>query len=153
MRKLLKTKWHNRNLIKGINTWVVLLIGYSGSFLKWTREEFQQMDQRTRKYMTMHKALYLRDYIDRLYMSRREGLANIKDSIETSIRYLEDNAKKGQRKTDNSDQKQYKQQKNQRNNNKMKTKIGGKATVRTFQVITKQNLTRENSYMAKKGKT
>ena len=46
-RKLLKTKLSCRNLIKGINTWAVPLIRYSGPFLKWTREELKQMDQRT----------------------------------------------------------------------------------------------------------
>ena len=45
-----------RNLMKGINTWAVLLVRYSGPFLKWTRDELKQMDQRTRKLMTMHKA-------------------------------------------------------------------------------------------------
>ena len=56
-RKLLETKLSSRNLIKGINTWAVPLVRYSGPFLKWTREELKQMDQRTRKLMTMHKAL------------------------------------------------------------------------------------------------
>ena len=55
-RKLLETKLSSRNLIKGINTWAVSLIRYSGPFLKWTREELKQMDQRTRKLMTMQKA-------------------------------------------------------------------------------------------------
>ena len=36
-RKLLETKLSCRNLIKGINTWAVSLIRYSGPFLKWTR--------------------------------------------------------------------------------------------------------------------
>ena len=36
------------NLIKGINTWAVSLVRYSGPFLKWTREELKQMDQRTK---------------------------------------------------------------------------------------------------------
>ena len=31
------------------------------------------MDERTRKFMTMHKALHLRDDINRLYVSRKEG--------------------------------------------------------------------------------
>ena len=47
-RKLLETKLSSRNLIKGINTWAVPLVRYSGPFLKWTREELKQMDQRTR---------------------------------------------------------------------------------------------------------
>ena len=53
-RKLLETKFTSRNLTKGINTWAVPLVRYSGPLLKWTRDE--QMDQRTRKLMTMHKA-------------------------------------------------------------------------------------------------
>ena len=38
-RKQLKTILHSRNLIKEINTWAVLLVRYSGTFLKWTGEE------------------------------------------------------------------------------------------------------------------
>ena len=48
-RKLFKTKLSRRNLIKGINTWTVPLVRYSRPFLKWTREELRQIDQRTRK--------------------------------------------------------------------------------------------------------
>ena len=51
------------------------------------------MDQRTRKLMTMHKALHSRDDVDRLYVSRREGgrgLASIENSLDTSIQRLED---------------------------------------------------------------
>ena len=43
-RKLLEAKLNSRNLIKGINTWAVPLVRYSGPFLKWTREELKQMD-------------------------------------------------------------------------------------------------------------
>ena len=48
-RKLLETKLSNRNLIKGINTWAGTLARYSGPFLKWSRDELKEMDQRTRK--------------------------------------------------------------------------------------------------------
>ena len=65
-RKLLETKLSSRNLIKGINAWAVPLVRYSRPFLKWTRDELKQMDQRTSKLMTMHKALHLRDDVDRL---------------------------------------------------------------------------------------
>ena len=43
-RKLLETKFSRRNHIKGINTWTVPLVRYSGLFLKWTRDELKQMD-------------------------------------------------------------------------------------------------------------
>ena len=51
------------------------------------------MEQRTRKLMTMHKALHSRNDIDRLYVSRKEGgrgLASIEDSVDASIQRLED---------------------------------------------------------------
>ena len=92
-RKLLETKLNRRNLIKGINTWAVVLVRYSGPFLKWTWDELRQMDQRTRKIMTMHKALHLRDDVDRLYVPRKEGgrgLDSIEDSVDASIQRLED---------------------------------------------------------------
>ena len=64
MRKLLGIKLYSKNLIKEINTWAMPLIRYLGSFFKWMRKKLQQRDQRTRKLMKMHKALYLRDKID-----------------------------------------------------------------------------------------
>ena len=60
-RKLLVTKLGGTNLFKGIGTWAVHLVRYSGPFLKWIREELKQMVQRTRKLLTVHKALYPRD--------------------------------------------------------------------------------------------
>ena len=60
------------NLIKRINTRVVFLVRYSEPFLKGTMEELTQMDQKTRKSMTMHKALHPRDDIDRLHVSRNK---------------------------------------------------------------------------------
>ena len=92
-RNLLETKLSSRNLIKGINTWAVPLVRYCRPFLKWTRDELKQIDQRTRKLMTMHKALHPRDDIDRLYVSRKEGgrgLASIEDSVDESIQWPKD---------------------------------------------------------------
>ena len=50
------------------------------------------MEQRTRKLMMMHKVLYLRDDVGRLYVSRKGGreLARIKDSYDTLIQWLKD---------------------------------------------------------------
>ncbi len=50
--------------------------------MMWIRDELKQMDQRTRKLMTMHKALHPRDDVDRLIVSRKErgrGLASIEE--------------------------------------------------------------------------
>ena len=56
-----------------------------GPFLKGTREELKQMNQRTRKLITMYKALHPRDDFDRLYVAKKEGgrgLASIEDSVD-----------------------------------------------------------------------
>ena len=79
-RKLLEIKLSSRNLIKGINTRAVSIVKYSGPFLKWTREELKQIDQRTRKLMTLQKALHPRDDVDRHEEGR--GLASIEDSVD-----------------------------------------------------------------------
>ena len=55
-RKFLEIKLCSRYLIKGINIWAALPAIYPRPFLKWTREELWQMNQR--KLMTTHK-----DYI------------------------------------------------------------------------------------------
>ena len=62
------------------------------SFLKWTREELKQIDQRTRKLMTLHKALHPRDYFKSLYVSRMEGRSGLAstDHVDASIQRLKD---------------------------------------------------------------
>ena len=99
-RKLLEKKLSSRNLIKGINTWAVHVVRYSGPFLKWTRDELRQMDQRTRKIMTIHKALHPRDDVNRPYVPKKEGgtgLASIEDSVDTSLQRVEDYIEKQER--------------------------------------------------------
>ena len=58
------------------------------------------MDQRTRMLMTIHKALHRRNDIDRFYVSRKEvrGFTSIEDSVDASIRELEDQKKKKKKK-------------------------------------------------------
>ena len=51
------------------------------------------MFHKTRKLMTMHKALHSRDDVDRLHVSRRErerGLASVGNSEDTLNKRLED---------------------------------------------------------------
>ena len=52
-----------------------------------------QMDQRTRNLMTMHKELHPWDDVDRQYVSKKEGgrgLASIEDSVDASIQWVDD---------------------------------------------------------------
>ena len=51
------------------------------------------MDQRTRKLMTIHKALHPWDGLDILYGSKKEGgrgLTSIEDTVDASIQRLKD---------------------------------------------------------------
>ena len=68
----IETKLKSRNLIKEINTEAVSFVRYLGSFLKWTRGDLRQIEQRTGKLMTMDKALHPRDEIDNLYVSKKK---------------------------------------------------------------------------------
>ena len=87
------------------------------------------MDQRTRKLMTMHKALNPRDDINRLYVSRKEGgreLASIEDTTTQRLH------RKTQRRNDYSHQKWYWQYDGQQNNDNEETKMGRKTTLCPF---------------------
>ena len=65
------------------------------------------MDQRTKNLMTTHKVLHPSSDVDRLYVSRKEGvsrLASIKDNADTSINDLK-TTEKARRNTDYCHQK------------------------------------------------
>ena len=147
IKRLLETKLYRRKLVKGINTWAVLFARYSGPFLKWTREKLKQMDQGTRKQMTMHKSLHPRGYVDWLYVSRKGGrrLASIEDSVDASIQRLEDYIEKRlgrlvRATRNNTDDRRI-----------SKTTITRKQKWKEKQRF-KQHITRENVNMAKKRK-
>ena len=72
-RKLLETKLCSSNLFKGINTWAVPIIRYSGPFLKWTREELRQDGPENKETDDNAQGATPRDDTDRLYVSRKEG--------------------------------------------------------------------------------
>ena len=110
------------------------------------------MDQRTRKLMTMHKALHPKDDADRLYVPRKEGgrgLASIENSVDTSIQRLEDYIEKHERRlimairnnTDNTiDNRMTKTRKQKWEDNQLHGRF--KRLI--------NNLTRQNLDMAKK---
>lgn len=85
VRKILESKLNGGNVIQGINTYAVSLLRYSAAFIDWTKDEVRQLDKRTRKLMTMHKALHPKSDVDRLYLPRKNGgrgLLNIEDTVE-----------------------------------------------------------------------
>ena len=92
MRNILKTKLNGGNIIAGINTWTTSLLRYSAAFLDWTWVELEQMDWRTRKLMTMHRALNPKSDITRIYLSRKDGqrgLTSVEDTVKLALPGLE----------------------------------------------------------------
>ena len=92
VRKILETKLNGGNIITEINTWAISLLRHSAAFLDWARAEFEQMDRRTRKFMTMHRALNPKSDVARIYLSRKEGgrgLISVEDIAKLAILGLE----------------------------------------------------------------
>ena len=70
---ILKCKLNGRNKIMALNTWAVSILRYGAGILKWNKNELQEMDRKTRKFMTMNKELHPRSDVARLYVSRKNG--------------------------------------------------------------------------------
>ena len=58
LRKVLKSKLNGRNLVRGVNTWVVSLLRYSPAFVSWRKSELQPINRKTRKLLTVYGALH-----------------------------------------------------------------------------------------------
>ena len=56
-----------------MNTLLVSLVRCSGQFLKWTKEELQQIDQRIRKLVSIQKALHPNDDMT-IYIEKKRAL-------------------------------------------------------------------------------
>ena len=95
------------------------------------------MDQRTKKLMTMHKALHHRDDVDKLYMSRKKEEEHPPTSKIASIHRYDDSktTSKEKRKTNYSDRKQLKNTRIKRTT--ITRKNGKKRIERIFQAINK----------------
>ena len=63
---ILKSKLNGRNKIMAVNTWAVSILRYGAGILRWNKKEIQEMDRKTRKFMTMNKELHPRSDVARL---------------------------------------------------------------------------------------
>ena len=84
MRKIVKTKLNGRNIVKGVDTWAILVLRYSAPFLSWTKTELQSINGKTRKLSTMYNGLQPRSDANMLYISKKYGgrrLANAEDTV------------------------------------------------------------------------
>ena len=89
----MQSKLYGRNQIQAINTFALPVLTYLAGVIKFTQDEKQKSDTKTRKQFTMHRSFHPRADIDRLYIPRKmggRGLISVEDSMnkeENSIAY------------------------------------------------------------------
>ena len=84
LRAILKSKLSGRNQITAINSYAVPVITYTAGIIDWTKEELRDLDTKTRKKMTIYKALHPRADTDRLYIPWKKGgrgLLSVEDMV------------------------------------------------------------------------
>ena len=69
LKNILRLKLNGRKKVMPVRTWVVFAIRYGGGILKWNTDALKNLDQRTRKFMSMHGAVHPKSYVDRVYLS------------------------------------------------------------------------------------
>jgi hypothetical protein len=91
VRLILKSHLNGGNTIQAINTWAVPVVRYSAGIVNWTELEKKQMDTKTRKLLTINRAMHPRSCVNRLYTKRKEGgrgLLEVQECINTEIKAL-----------------------------------------------------------------
>ena len=69
-----------------LNTWAVSILRYGAGILKWNKNELQEMDRKTKKFMTMNKELHPRSNVAQLYVSKKNagrGLTGCENSVKS----------------------------------------------------------------------
>jgi predicted RNA-binding protein with RPS1 domain len=85
---VLKSELSAKNKIDSINSIAVPVVQYSFGIIDWKASEIASLDRKTRKLLTMHKALHPRSDVDRLYVQRKHGgrgLIQLEASFKTAI--------------------------------------------------------------------
>ena len=72
-KAIMKSRLNGKNKIKAMNTWAVSLMRYGAGIVKWTLNELDEMDRKTRKIMKMNKEFHSKSDVNRLYVKRSSG--------------------------------------------------------------------------------
>ena len=92
IRKILKSKLNGGNIISAINSRAVAVVRYGAGIIKWTKDEMQDLDRKTRKLLTLYGAHHPKADVDRLYMKRTNGgrgLIGVEDCVGMEVDSLE----------------------------------------------------------------
>ena len=71
--KVVDSKLNSGNLFKTVNTWTVSFFYYSAASIDWKKNKIPEIDKRSRKLLTMHKAYDPKDDVHRLYIKGKVG--------------------------------------------------------------------------------
>ena len=91
VRKILKSKLNGMNITTAINSRAVSIVRYSAGIIKWTKEELEKMDRKSRKLLSIYRALHPQADVDRLYVKRSlggRGMISIEDCVKVEINNL-----------------------------------------------------------------
>ena len=89
----MKSELNAGNTVHAINVWAVSAFRYSAGILDWTKEQLEEIDQKTRKLITIYSMHHPKADTDRLYLPREaggRGLLNVWQSVEEDKRSLVD---------------------------------------------------------------
>lgn len=103
IRKVLESSLNGGNSVMAMNTWAVAAVRYTAGILDWTVNELKGMDRKTRKLMTMNRALHPKADVDRLYLPREEGgrgMMSIEEVVRSEECSLSDYLKRTMRNED-----------------------------------------------------
>ena len=84
LKVILKSNLNSKNTISAINSRAISIVRYSAGILGWTVSEMKELDRQTRKMLTLHNMFHKKGDVDRLYISRQEGvrgLISIEDCV------------------------------------------------------------------------
>lgn len=91
LKQILKSKLNAKNKIEAINAYAIPIIRYTAGIIRWTMDETNALNRKTRKILNMYGALHPRADVERLYLPRKlggRGLMNIRHTIQTEERSL-----------------------------------------------------------------
>ena len=88
VKKICKSDLTTKNKVTAINQLAVSSVTYGFGIVDWHEKHLSYLDVKTRKCLTLHKAIYRNQCLDRLYLPRSEGglgLTEISTAFRASI--------------------------------------------------------------------
>ena len=84
VRTILKSRLNGGNTITAINSRAVPVYRYGAGVINWTKSELQAMGWKIQKLLTIYQSLHPQANVNRLYISRKEGLV-VEDRLASKI--------------------------------------------------------------------